>query len=195
MHGTRRRAGSTIPLGAVHPVSRLSSIPSAGRSSCMDRRSFVSRAGLAAGALWLPTGLAAGRRGPAEDRKALADAALAAAREGGASYADVRISRYLTQTLRGRSGRSSPCRATSPTAPASASSCRARGVSPPLRVTTDGLGARGARRGGGGPRQRGVAGRARAAGAQPRVRRGDVAGTDAAVAPSRCRCRRRSTSS
>jgi TldD protein len=68
----------------------------------MDRRSFVSHAGLAAGALWLPTGLAAGRRVPAEDRKALADAALAAAREGGASYADVRISRYLTQALRGR---------------------------------------------------------------------------------------------
>jgi TldD protein len=67
----------------------------------MDRRTFVSHAGVAAGALWLPAPTAR-RRDPDEDRKALADAALAAARQHGASYADVRISRYVTQGLNGR---------------------------------------------------------------------------------------------
>ncbi|HEX5631725.1 MAG TPA: TldD/PmbA family protein [Gemmatimonadales bacterium] len=74
----------------------------------MDRRKFVARSSLAAGALLVPGAL--GGRGdlgalarvPTEDRKALADAALAAAREAGASYADVRIGRYLTQTVSGR---------------------------------------------------------------------------------------------
>jgi TldD protein len=67
----------------------------------MDRRTFVSHAGVAAGALWLPAPTAR-RRDRGEDRKALADAALNAARQGGAGYADVRISRYLTQSLGGR---------------------------------------------------------------------------------------------
>jgi TldD protein len=67
----------------------------------MDRRTFVAHTGLAAGVLWLPS-VAARRRDPGTDRKALADAALGAARQGGATYADVRISRYVTQRLSGR---------------------------------------------------------------------------------------------
>jgi TldD protein len=61
----------------------------------------MQRGGTAAGLLLVPR-LARGTRGPAEDRKALADAALGAARQAGASYADVRIGRYLTQTIGGR---------------------------------------------------------------------------------------------
>jgi len=68
----------------------------------MDRRTFVAHTGLAAGALWLPVAAASHRRDPGADRKSLADAALNAARQGGASYADVRISLYLTQSLGGR---------------------------------------------------------------------------------------------
>ncbi len=69
----------------------------------MERRDFLQYSGLAAGALVLPRG-----RGelsgaltpiPTADRKALADAALGAARAGGATYADVRIGRYLRQSL------------------------------------------------------------------------------------------------
>ena len=69
----------------------------------MERRDFLQYSGLAAGALVLPRGRA-GLSGaltpiPTADRKALADAALGAARAGGATYADVRINRYLRQSL------------------------------------------------------------------------------------------------
>ncbi len=71
----------------------------------MERRDFLQLSGLAGATLisphqrfWsgsltpIPTG----------DRKALADVALNAARSLGASYADVRIGRYLTQSISGR---------------------------------------------------------------------------------------------
>ena len=69
----------------------------------MERRDFLQYSGLAAGALVLPSGRA-GLSGaltpiPTADRKALADAALGAARAGGATYADVRINRYLRQSI------------------------------------------------------------------------------------------------
>ena len=69
----------------------------------MDRRTFVTLSGLGAGALLLP---AYGRVIAAEAllekldpqmKKHLADVALAAAKEAGASYCDVRIGRYLNQ--------------------------------------------------------------------------------------------------
>ena len=72
----------------------------------MERRDFVQFTGLAAGALAL------GRRVPhfsgaltpipAGDQKDLADAALNAARAAGATYADVRIGRYLNQFVNAR---------------------------------------------------------------------------------------------
>ena len=72
----------------------------------MERREFVQFTGLAAGVLAL------GRRVPhfdgsltpipAGDQKALADAALNAARAAGATYADVRIGRYLNQFVNAR---------------------------------------------------------------------------------------------
>ncbi len=69
----------------------------------MERRDFLQYSGLAAGALVLPRGRAelsgALTPIPTADRKALADAALGAAHAGGASYADVRINRYLRQSI------------------------------------------------------------------------------------------------
>ena len=69
----------------------------------MDRRSFVKVSGLGLGALLLPAysrAIAAEalseKLDPALKRK-LADVALAAAKEAGASYCDVRIGRYLNQ--------------------------------------------------------------------------------------------------
>jgi TldD protein len=72
----------------------------------VERRDFVQFSGLAAGALAL------GRRVPyfsgsltpipAGDQKDLADAALNAARTAGATYADVRIGRYLNQFVNAR---------------------------------------------------------------------------------------------
>lgn len=71
----------------------------------MDRRTFLRHTGLATGALLLP---AWGRPAaaftetapvPAADRKRLADAALNAATKRGATYADVRIGRYLNQFI------------------------------------------------------------------------------------------------
>ncbi|MET4107383.1 TldD/PmbA family protein [Hymenobacter sp. UYP22] len=74
----------------------------------MNRRNFVGVTGLAAGALWLPSLPSFG--GEAVDpmrllepgldvavKKRLADVALNAAKSAGASYADVRIGRYLNQ--------------------------------------------------------------------------------------------------
>ena len=69
----------------------------------MERRDFLQYSGLAAGALVLSRGRAelsgALTPIPTADRKALADAALGAARAGGATYADVRINRYLRQGI------------------------------------------------------------------------------------------------
>jgi TldD protein len=75
----------------------------------VERRDFLQLTGLAAGALALPTD----RRGlaslsgaltpiPGGDKKALADAALNAAKSGGATYADVRIGRYLNEFVSAR---------------------------------------------------------------------------------------------
>ncbi|MBT9393052.1 TldD/PmbA family protein [Hymenobacter sp. NST-14] len=74
----------------------------------MKRRDFVGLTGLAAGALWLPA--IPGFAGDVVDplrllepgldvavKKRLADAALNAAKAAGATYADVRIGRYLNQ--------------------------------------------------------------------------------------------------
>ena len=74
----------------------------------MQRRDFLIVSGAAAGALTLPKDLLARPWSgsltpiPTADKKALADAALNAARGAGASYADVRIGRYLRQTVSAR---------------------------------------------------------------------------------------------
>ena len=70
----------------------------------MERRDFIKAGGVAAGA-FLPYGSRAISfdgsltRIPTEDKKQLADAGLEAARSAGASYADVRIGRYLNQQI------------------------------------------------------------------------------------------------
>ncbi len=69
----------------------------------MDRRTFVTLTGLGAGALLLPAysrviaAEALTDRIDPQLKKRLADIALNAAREAGASYCDVRIGRYLNQ--------------------------------------------------------------------------------------------------
>ena len=74
----------------------------------MERRDFLQLTGLAAGTAlfprhaWAQPWSGAITPIPAADRKALADRALQAARSGGASYADVRIGRYLNQFIGGR---------------------------------------------------------------------------------------------
>ncbi|MBJ6109989.1 TldD/PmbA family protein [Hymenobacter sp. BT523] len=76
----------------------------------MKRRDFVGISGLAAGALFLPSfpGFAGDLVDPARllepgadaaQKKRLADAGLNAAKAAGASYADVRIGRYLNQGI------------------------------------------------------------------------------------------------
>ncbi|PAW67263.1 MAG: TldD protein [Opitutia bacterium Tous-C1TDCM] len=71
----------------------------------MNRRWFIGRAGAAGGFLLLPAWtaaaerLAAGDPIPAARKKRLADAALNAATKRGATYADVRIGRYLRQSI------------------------------------------------------------------------------------------------
>ena len=74
----------------------------------MERREFLQYSGLVAGALALPV---RGRHAdlpaaltpiPDADKKDLADAALNAARAAGATYADVRIGRSLTQFVSAR---------------------------------------------------------------------------------------------
>ncbi|MFD1469771.1 TldD/PmbA family protein [Hymenobacter caeli] len=76
----------------------------------MKRRNFVGLTGLAAGALFLPAFPSLGGTpvDPARllepgldvaQKKRLADAGLNAARAAGASYADVRIGRYLNQSI------------------------------------------------------------------------------------------------
>lgn len=71
----------------------------------MNRRHFLQSSTVAAGSLLLPqwtvaaADLAAREPMPASAKKALADAALNAATRAGASYADVRIGRYLNQFI------------------------------------------------------------------------------------------------
>jgi TldD protein len=75
----------------------------------MKRRHFLEVTGLGAGALTLPSGARFwnGSRTPipSADKKALADAGLEAARKAGASYADLRIGRYLNQSVSTRERR------------------------------------------------------------------------------------------
>jgi len=72
----------------------------------VERRDFLQMTGLAAGALLVPPHARPWSGSltpiPGTDRKQLADAALETARSRGASYADVRISRYLNQFINGR---------------------------------------------------------------------------------------------
>ncbi|MGH8088088.1 MAG: PmbA/TldA family metallopeptidase, partial [Stenotrophomonas sp.] len=70
----------------------------------MQRRNFLALTGLTAGGLIVPSFfgkvIAAEQLHSTMDpalKKRLADAALAAARQGGATYSDVRIGRYLRQ--------------------------------------------------------------------------------------------------
>ncbi|HET9663124.1 MAG TPA: DNA gyrase modulator, partial [Burkholderiales bacterium] len=70
----------------------------------MDRRDFLTTSGLAFGGLAVPSmfghAIAAEQLQSTLDvsvKKSLADAALGAARDAGASYCDVRIGRYLQQ--------------------------------------------------------------------------------------------------
>jgi TldD protein len=71
----------------------------------MNRRRFLAHTSLATGALLLPqwtsaaTALASKDPISAATKKQLADAALNAATKRGASYADVRIGRYLNQSI------------------------------------------------------------------------------------------------
>ena len=71
----------------------------------MNRRHFIQTSGVAAGALLLPewsraaAALAAKDPIAVERKKALADAALNAATKRGATYVDVRIGRYLNQSI------------------------------------------------------------------------------------------------
>ena len=74
----------------------------------MERRDFLQYSGLMAGALalpvreWRPDLLGAITPIPSADKKDLADAALNAARTAGATYADVRIARSLSQFVSAR---------------------------------------------------------------------------------------------
>ncbi|MFZ5623780.1 MAG: metallopeptidase TldD-related protein [Gemmatimonadota bacterium] len=76
----------------------------------MQRRDFLAAAGVTAGILALPVrGFGADRVAltpiPTADKKRLADLALEAAKRSGASYADVRIGRYLRQSIATREAR------------------------------------------------------------------------------------------
>ncbi len=66
-----------------------------------SRRDFLFTTGAAAGAMALPSWAlnAQAEEAPPVDRAAIADAALAAARKAGASYADTRINRYRNETI------------------------------------------------------------------------------------------------
>ncbi len=75
----------------------------------MDRRDFLQYSSLAGGLIALPRGYRHWNGSltpiPTADKKALADTALNAARSRGASYADVRIGRYLNQSVSTRERR------------------------------------------------------------------------------------------
>jgi TldD protein len=99
--GVARRYCDVIPgPRADHPpdhhIARSDS-----REPIVERREFLRLTGFAAGVVMVPV-WGRPRAGaltpiPTADRKALADAALEAARARGATYADVRIGRYLNQ--------------------------------------------------------------------------------------------------
>lgn len=74
----------------------------------MKRRDFIQRAGMTAGAMMLPGAMFARPVDPlkmldplmdVKQKKQLADIALNTAKSGGATYADVRIGRYLNQFI------------------------------------------------------------------------------------------------
>jgi len=75
----------------------------------MLRRDFLGGTSLAAGALLLPDGSRVWNGSltpiPTADKKALADVGLHTARRAGATYADVRIGRYLNQSVSTRERR------------------------------------------------------------------------------------------
>src|SRR5687767_600674 len=77
----------------------------------MNRRHFLQSSSLAAGSLLLPQWSRAAAELTARDpisvakKKQLADAALNAATKAGATYADVRIGRYLNQVIATREDR------------------------------------------------------------------------------------------
>ena len=75
----------------------------------MKRRHFLEATGLGAGVLILPSGTRFWNGSltaiPSADKKALADAGLEAARKAGATYADLRIGRYLNQSVSTRERR------------------------------------------------------------------------------------------
>ena len=75
----------------------------------MDRRDFLQYSSLAGGLIALPRGYRNWNGSltpiPNADKKELADLALTAARARGASYADVRIGRYLNQSVSTRERR------------------------------------------------------------------------------------------
>src|SRR5688500_9916326 len=93
----RLRASSPpqpFPLPHAQPMWR----------TAVDRRDFLTTSGLAFGGLAVPSmfghAIAAEQLQSTLDvsvKKSLADAALGAARDAGASYCDVRIGRYLQQ--------------------------------------------------------------------------------------------------
>lgn len=73
-----------------------------------SRRDFIKTAGIAAGAVALPSFLPAwiseveaaeAAAAAAVNKNALADVALATARRLGATYADIRINRYRTENV------------------------------------------------------------------------------------------------
>lgn len=70
----------------------------------MERREFLQWSGVAGAAFLAPPPYWSGSLTPipSADRKALADVALNTARGKGATYADVRIGRYLNQSINGR---------------------------------------------------------------------------------------------
>ncbi|HNP77161.1 MAG TPA: DNA gyrase modulator, partial [Cyclobacteriaceae bacterium] len=87
----------------------------------MKRRDFMQMAGMGAGALLLPIPSFAHDIDPAQlldpgldvkQKKALADAALNTARGNGATYADVRIGRYLNQFVTTRENKVQNIRST-----------------------------------------------------------------------------------
>ncbi|HEU4464342.1 MAG TPA: TldD/PmbA family protein, partial [Gemmatimonadota bacterium] len=76
----------------------------------MKRRTFLRSSAAALGAAALPAPIAPPlprdvRRWLEPDDREIADAALNAARRGGATYADIRISRHFDQSIRTRERR------------------------------------------------------------------------------------------
>ena len=158
--------------------------------------------GMAAGALALPPGtrLVPFWNGaitpiPSADKRQLADAALGAARSAGASYADVRIGRYLNQFVdhpRGQGPEPHQHRVVRRRHPGHRR--RHLGVRRHQRGHAGRRGPQAAAASGGDRQgQREAAGRAGAAGAAEGLRRGHAGGRRSRRTRSKCRSRRRST--